>query len=228
MMEITAPLPKRIGLLADSHDHFESLDTAIQLLNKRGADVLIHLGDICDSLRPDLLEDSIRLLQEHNIMAVKGNNDFILENRLENQPYEDQVRTERSVSFLKHLPMTITWGDICFAHSLPFDYLGAFYEPIDMGSPQKARELFKITSHRILFCGHSHQSVLFCWNEGDATREMIPLDCSIPFDPDERYIIVTGSVFEEECALFDTEKWSLERISIPSAESSPIQKLPCL
>ncbi len=215
-MEFKAPLPKRIGLLADSHDHLEALSKAINILKIKGAVSIIHLGDICDSLRPDLLEDSLNLLKKNKIFAVKGNNDFVLENLLLNRPYDKYNNTDRLISFLQKLPMTITWEGICFAHSLPFDYTGAFYEPIDIGTIQKAQEVFDVTSHRILFCGHSHRSVLFRWNKGNTLRETIPLNCSIPLDAEERYIIVTGSVFEEECALFDTETWCLERIKIPS------------
>ncbi len=219
-MEFKDPLPKKIGLLADSHDHLEALNKAIHILKERDALSLIHLGDICDSLRPDLLEASIRLLQQHKVSAVKGNNDFVLENLLLNQPFDETSDADRLLFFLKNLPMTITWHGLCFAHSLPFDYLRAFYEPIDIGTIQKAQELFKVTPHRILFCGHSHRSVLFRWNHGNTLRENIPLNCSIPLDTEERYIIVTGSVFEEECALFDTETWCLERIQIPAEEPS--------
>jgi len=208
-------MPKKIGLLADSHSELEALEAAVRILLGRGADRLFHLGDICDSLRLDLLEDSIRLLRKYGILAVKGNNDFLLENLLLGQPPEMAPGTDRLLAFLRGLPMKIEWGGMCFAHSLPFDFLRAFYEPIDIGSPHRAREVFSLTSFRILFCGHSHQPVLFRQSGEAVERLPIPSDRSLQLDPGKRYIVVTGAVVEGECSLFDLEQWRLERLRIP-------------
>jgi hypothetical protein len=162
----------------------------------------------------DLLEDSVRLLREHRILAVKGNNDFMLENLVRCQPPDSRERFERLADFLANLPMIIVWEGICFAHSLPFDHLRSFYEPIDMGSTERARDIFDLTRHRILFCGHSHKSALFRLADGQVSREQIPVGESVALNPEERYIIVTGSVLEKECALFDAASWQLESIPI--------------
>jgi hypothetical protein len=214
-VEYRNPLPKRIGLVADSHDRLESLSKAIGILEERGAEALVHLGDICDSLRLDLLEDSVRLLRKHRMLVVKGNNDFMLENLLRCQPPENEGRFDHLAAFLRELPMKIVWDGVCFAHSLPFDHLRSFYEPIDMGSTERAEEIFRLTNHRILFCGHSHRSVLFRLSDGAVSRESLPDEQPISLDRQERYIIVTGSVLEGECAFFDVDAWSVENIRIP-------------
>jgi hypothetical protein len=201
--------------VADSHDRLESLAKAVRILEERGAEALVHLGDICDSLRLDLLEDSVRLLRKHRMLVVKGNNDFMLENLLRCQPPEHEGRFEHLAAFLGELPMKIVWDGVCFAHSLPFDHLRSFYEPIDMGSTQRAEEVFRLTPHRILFCGHSHRSVLFRLSGGNVSRESVPAGRPISLEREERYIIVTGSVLEGECAIFDVDAWSLEYIRIP-------------
>ena len=202
--------------MADSHSDLKSLESAIQALQDRGADSLVHLGDICDSLRLDLLEASIQLIRRHGLLAVKGNNDFLLENLILGQPPEMASGSEDLLAFLRELPMTIVWEDLCFAHSLPFDFLRAFYEPIDVGSIQRAEEVFRLTPHRILFCGHSHQPVLFHCSADKVSRDPVPAGRPVELNPDDRYILVTGAAAEGECALFDAEAWSLERISIPS------------
>ena len=214
-MEYKAPLPKRIGLVADSPDRLEALATAVRVLEERGADSLVHLGDICDSLRLDLLEDSVRLLRRHRMLVVKGNNDFMLENLLRCQPPDNLDRFDHLAAFLGDLPMRIVWDGICFAHSLPFDHLRSFYEPIDIGTTQRAEEIFRLTSHRILFCGHSHRSVLFRLSGGKVFRESFPAGQPLDLDREERYITVTGSVMEGECALFDVASWSVEGLRIP-------------
>jgi predicted phosphodiesterase len=210
-------LPSKIGLLADSHSDLEGLETAVGLLRVRGASALVHLGDICDSLRLDLLESFVRLIRKHAIHSVKGNNDFILENLLAGRPPEIWKENEPLLGFLQGLPMKIVWEGICFAHSLPFDFLRAFYEPIDVGTVHRARDVFQTTPYRILFCGHSHQPVLFKASGDDVSRELIPANQPIPLDPNARYIHVIGAVSEGECALFDTEAWTLQRLRIPGS-----------
>jgi len=213
-MNLTQPLPRRIGLMADSHDQLEALRGAIRALKNRGVSSLIHLGDICDSLRPDLLEDSIHLLQKNNIFAIKGNNDFTLEKTLQTHRGETSKGLAEHIAFLQALPLKIAWDGICFCHALPFDHHRAIYEPVDMGSNERAEDIFNFTSHRILFCGHSHRSVLFRWNRGKTERETIPMDNPTRLDPGDRYIFVAGSVIEGECAIFDTKEWSLRRIPL--------------
>lgn len=73
---------KRIGLIADSHGNLEATAQVICLLKRRGADLLVHLGDFCDSVRHDRAATMINLLREHGVLAVKGNNDFLVENML--------------------------------------------------------------------------------------------------------------------------------------------------
>jgi predicted phosphodiesterase len=214
-MKPATVLPAKIGLLADSHSDLKGLKTAVRLLRDRGASALVHLGDICDSLRLDLLESFVGVVRKHEIHSVKGNNDFILENLLAGRPPEMWSGCEPLLGFLQGLPMKIVWGEICFAHSLPFDYLRAFYEPIDVGTVHRARDVFQTTPYRILFCGHSHQPVLFKASGDDISREQVPADLIVPLDPRERYIHVTGAVSEGECALFDTVAWTLMRLRIP-------------
>ena len=40
-MEYKNPLPKRIGLVADSHDQLEALAVAVRILEARGAEALV-------------------------------------------------------------------------------------------------------------------------------------------------------------------------------------------
>lgn len=216
-MEQHEPLPKRIGILADSHDRLDALKRAVRLLEDRGADRLVHVGDLCDSLRLDLLDAAVRLVTDHRILAVKGNNDFMLETLLINRHTSPDPLAESLVAFLQALPMYIQWQGLCFAHSLPFEALRSFYEPIDNGSTRMAREVFRMTSHRLLFCGHSHRPTLFRWDGKKAHREGPPPIGASSLDARHRHIVVTGAVVESECVLFDTEGWILERLRIPAS-----------
>ena len=111
--------------------------------------------------------------------------------------------------------MKVVMDDICFAHSFPFDYLRAFYEPIDVGSTERASILFQQMPYRILFCGHSHTPVYFHLRYPDGVlRKVAPLKKKLLLEPTSRYIFVVGSTDEGECAVFDAEALTYERINI--------------
>ena len=144
-----------IGLIADSHGNLDATAEAIRLLKARGAGILVHLGDFCDSVHRDRAGAMIRLLRENNVLAVKGNNDFFVEGVLTDERRSPDPEGEPAIAFLKTVPFTRTLNGLLFAHSLPFDTLRSFYEPIDTGTTQRAERLFAETDFQLLFCGHS-------------------------------------------------------------------------
>jgi predicted phosphodiesterase len=203
---------KRIGLIADSHGDLEATAEAIRLLKGRGASVLIHLGDFCDSIRHDRAASMIDLLREHGVLAVKGNNDFLVENRLAGARRPPDSEGNKMLAFLRDVPVVRIRGDVCFAHSLPFETLRAFYEPIDTGNTRRAEELFNEADFRILFCGHSHLPIRFRNTDGRVTRESVPAGGPTAVERPGRYIFVVGAAADGECALYDEEAGSYERL----------------
>ena len=207
--------PQRLGLLSDSHGNLSATEKAIDILIKNGCDRLIHLGDFCDTNRRNRINDIIRLLQRENIFTVKGNNDYLIELGLKNGNGEEYGDPAGMYEFLKNVPMKLVMEDICFAHSFPFDYLRAFYEPIDVGSAERASLLFGQIPYRILFCGHSHAPIYFHESHAEGVlRKEIPLGRKLLLDTTCRYIFVVGSADEGECAVFDTGASIYERIKI--------------
>ncbi len=206
----------RIGLLADSHGNLESILKGVDRLKKARSHKLIHLGDIFDSLHNDNLYEIFEAINLNNFMAVKGNNDFQIETMLNNGHYSDLKLNEkkRIISFLKKLPMLLVNGKICFTHSLPFDSVRSFYEPIDTGSTERAGQLFNETPYQLIFAGHSHSSILFRWRSGMVSREPIEPDEKIIFNPSERYIIIVGSSDNGECGVLDMDQMAYQRINI--------------
>jgi putative phosphoesterase len=205
---------KRIGIIADSHGNREATAETIRLLKGRGVDLLVHLGDFCDSVRHNRAEAMIDLLLEHGVLAVKGNNDFLVEKMLADERRPATAEGVKMLAFLRDAPVVRTQGDIRFAHSLPFDTLRAFYEPIDRGNTLRAEELFNEADFRILFCGHSHLPILFRKSDGRVTREAVPAERPMTLERTTRYIFVTGAAADGECALYDGEAGTYERIRI--------------
>jgi predicted phosphodiesterase len=223
-----------IGLIADSHGNLNATVEAIRLLKGRGADMLVHLGDFCDSLRLSRTSAMITILRENGVFAVKGNNDFLIENMLADERRDPDPAGNSALAFLRTVPVTRTLDELLFAHSLPFDSLRSFYEPIDTGNTQRAMRLFSEAKFQLLFCGHSHLPILFRKAGGRVTREQVlpgekiplhnggsaPADCAElryikePRSDADRFIIIVGAADDKECALYDRDAGIYERIRI--------------
>jgi putative phosphoesterase len=207
--------PRRLGLLSDSHGNFDATEKAIDILMKQGCELVIHLGDFCDTSRRQHMEEIFRLFQERRVLAVKGNNDYLIELSLQTGTSEEYSDSKGMYKFLKDVPMKVVMDDICFAHSFPFDYLRAFYDPIDVGSTERASLLFGQMPYRILFCGHSHTPIYFHLRQSEGVlRKEIPSGENLLLESASRYIFVVGSADEGECAVFDTAAATYERIKI--------------
>ena len=64
--------------MADSHGSPEAIKAGIIFLKNRNCHLIYHLGDICDSHRPETANECVRLLKENEILAIKGNNDYAI------------------------------------------------------------------------------------------------------------------------------------------------------
>ena len=210
---------KRIGIIADSHGNREATADAIRLLKGRGVDLLVHLGDFCDSIRHDRAAAMIDLLLEHDVLVVKGNNDFFFEKMLADERRPAAAEGKKMLSFLRNVPVVRALGDIRLAHSLPFDTLRAFYEPIDLGNTLRAEELFNEADFRILFCGHSHLPILFRKENRCVTREPVPPGLPVILQRTGRYIFIAGAATDGECALYDGEAGTYERVRIEKGDN---------
>jgi hypothetical protein len=169
----------------------------------------------------------IRLLRENSVLAVKGNNDFFVESVLTDERRSPDPEGEPAIAFLKTVPVTRTLDGLLFAHSLPFDTLRSFYEPIDTGSTQRAERLFAETDFRLLFCGHSHLPIIFRKSGSRVTREQSPprekrvlgTTGDAPHTgensgAEDRFIVVVGAADDGECALYNREAGGYERLRI--------------
>lgn len=203
---------RRIGIIADSHGSVTALETAIGTLADHRIDHLIHLGDFCDSVNCDALPDVFSLLEQHRVQVVKGNNDYQVEKMLTNGYFEDMFDRHRWLKFLQTTPIMHIKGDVCFAHSLPFDTVRAFYEPVDTGTTERAAEVFKHSGYHALFCGHSHQPVFFRQQSGTVSRETLPVNDAVQMEAQQRYIFIVGAADNGECGIFDLSTSCYERI----------------
>jgi predicted phosphodiesterase len=203
-----------IGLIADTHGSISALSRAIQTLSVKKVTELIHLGDFFDSVYNKNIDEVLSVLQKYNVRAVKGNNDYQVEKMIENGFFDKSPdRNGSCLAFLKKTPILYKIGNTCFSHSMPYDSMRSFYEPIDTGTTEKALEIFQNTSYHTFFCGHSHNPVCFRYNSGKVMREAIHPGRPIHLSGDERYIFIVGSAESGECGFYDMSESSYERIT---------------
>ena len=206
------PITECTGLIADTHGRAEPLAIAIRELVRRKARNLFHLGDFLDSVYAEEIDEVIRLIQEHGVLPVMGNNDFQVMKALFESDTQRCAKQNGLLGFLKKIPLRSIAGSICFAHSLPFGDFRSFYEPIDNGTTYKALELFNKTQYKILFCGHTHESVFFRYDSGTVTRERAAPGHPIEILGHQRYIFIVGSAEKGECGLYNSRQGYYERI----------------
>ena len=154
--------PNRIGIIADSHGKVDMIKKAVIFLQDSHCDKIIHLGDICDSFSPATCDSCLKVLMDNNVIALKGNNDHVLEvNQTGNN---DTVMSTDGLAYLQQLAPVIECGDAVFAHSLPFyNELGISCITRFMGEAE-IRLFFSKTGYRILFRGHGHDPEIV-WKE---------------------------------------------------------------
>jgi len=191
-----------IGLIADSHSNNRNMLDAIKKLKVLGAETIIHLGDICDSLRTDALGEAISILERYNVKSLMGNNELSLISGINGDHYDSQ--RVRAIKYLEALPYVITMGDISFTHSAPFNWPAATKRPLEEYLPYIIKD--NIPTFRILFRGHSHSPSILEIN-GDVSKGIkVRSGKEVILAPDKRYIVTVGAVEDGSCALFMLEQ----------------------
>jgi predicted phosphodiesterase len=153
--DVKIPTPKSpVGIIADSHGLSEKIHVALEFLADRGCGYLIHLGDICDSTRPQTAEACVRPLHKFAVDAIKGNNDHQIVVNHDGQ--RSSLIAPDVLDFLKKLPLVREYQNAVFTHSLPFAReLGLSSMVGDLGNLQ-LHQFFRTYPQGLLFRGHSH------------------------------------------------------------------------
>ncbi|HOM28693.1 MAG TPA: metallophosphoesterase family protein [Deltaproteobacteria bacterium] len=197
IMEIAATGP--IGLIADSHGRLDLVRWALGELTERGASIVVHLGDLCDSLAPLALEDAVDLVEQAGIVTVLGNNEYaVLEAHRNRHP---NPLTLRVMAFLESLPYIVTMGEVTFAHSAPFPWPAALRWPVAEGAPPfRSRFAHRC---RILFRGHSHTPSILRMENGSWTGVHTGADGVYELEKASTYVITVGALEKGAYALYD-------------------------
>jgi len=202
----------RLAIISDIHGNLEALTAALELIDSRGVDEIICLGDIVGyGANPNECLDLIRqrcmviLLGNHDAAAVDLSiaNSFTMNARL-SALWTRQALLDKNREFLQSLPYTKERGEIFLTHGSPYNPDEWNYIITDFD----ARDAFQSFTHRICFVGHSHIPALFSESGGSPNLTIR-----------DRYIINVGSIGQPRdgnpklsFGLFDTEAWTYENI----------------
>jgi hypothetical protein len=158
--------------MADSHGDAGRICAAIALFQHQRCGRIYHLGDICDSLRPETADACIRPLQSANVIALRGNNDHSLLANQQGRPTIDI--SGGSLKFLESLPLKKSFCGAVLVHSLPFtDELGLSSMVGALGAAD-ANRFFESSGPRLLFRAHGHSPELMWRRKGQpGTRSLL-------------------------------------------------------
>jgi hypothetical protein len=201
----------KVGLLADIHEHTEQLQKAIEVLQKRGADRFVVLGDVFEMGKR--IGETVRLLQQVQAVGVWGNHDV----GLCFDPTEDvrQRYGAAVLDFMSSLQPRLEIDGCLFTHVEPWldphkiEDLWYFDGPPD--SREKLARSFAAVPHRALFIGHLHRWLL------GMPDGVLPWrgEQQLCLDSGKRYLVVVHAVWDGKCALFDTKTGELTPFGEP-------------
>lgn len=160
-----------IGIMADSHGEPGCLRAALKRFSDIPCGALVHLGDVCDSGKPETADECVQLLRGAGVLAVKGNNDHLVVKNHEER--EGGPVSRETVDWLRDLPARLDRFGASFVHSQPFVEVMGLSAMVRSMEDAEYRAYFSQEPDGILFRGHSHDPVLVRpWGEEIRRREV--------------------------------------------------------
>lgn len=169
----------RTAVIADIHGHHGALLAVLADIAAAGCDRIVCLGDVVEG--GDGSAACVRELMSRGIAIVRGNHDEL----------HAQLHRTPDAQWLGALPAAITEGEVVYTHISPRNDDRAIKDRYTAWS------VLDDTTQRIAFVGHAHIPAVYGWRGaavGAARQVPIEYGRPIPLDPDDRYIICSGSV----------------------------------
>ena len=200
-----------IGIIADSHGRSDMIQKSVEFLLDQQCDLIIHLGDICDSFSPATCDPCLNILMDYHVVALKGNNDHVLE--LNQSFIENPNISKKGLTYLHQLAPVLECEKAVFAHSLPFfKELGISCITRFMGDPE-IRHFCSEGTHRILFRGHGHDPELIWIEKNTIQRADLKTDTTIHLEKYRPCIITCGALTRGLAMIWDKRNNTLKNLS---------------
>lgn len=169
----------KTALISDIHGDIDALKTVLADIARSGCERTLCLGDLVDG--GDASEDVVRLVQERNIVTVRGNHDEFPSSPLSRQSRE----------FLSTRPEEIIEGAVLYTHISPHR------KKRKVNTPFEAWNIFDEFPQRLFFIGHIHVPLIWgekCEHKISATRHEFVFKRPFVLEPQDRYVICVGAV----------------------------------
>jgi len=147
----------KIAALSDIHGNLAALDAVLDDVRRRGADVIVNLGDIVSgALHPAETADRLIAL---DLPTIKGNHERQLLTRernamgLSDRWAHDTLRADHR-TWMAALPERLTLdGDVLMVHGTPDSDLVYFLETV---TPDEVAQRAGDAKASLILCGHTH------------------------------------------------------------------------
>lgn len=187
---------KRIGVLGDIHCENARLAAALQFFQTQNLDMICAVGDIVDG--PGDPNLTIELLQQHRVVAVRGNHErWLLKNEMRGLP-DAQTRFDfnaLSWVYINNLPAQLKFetiaGRMLLCHGLGADDMAGVWPFDDTMTLHSNYALWRlVNSEEFAFVvnGHTHQRLVISFGEmtiinaGTLYRKHKPCFCVADFE----------------------------------------------
>ncbi len=155
----------RIAAISDIHGNLSALDAVLADIERRGADLIVNLGDILSG--PLSPRETAERLMALDFPTVHGNHErqLLAENREgmgSSDRYAAETITDGQRAWLAALPATLTVADGVFlCHATPESDVACYLENIRGGElvPASLADIERRTDPceaSLILCGHTH------------------------------------------------------------------------
>lgn len=155
----------RIAALSDIHGNLSALDAALEDIGRRGADLIVNLGDIVSG--PLLPRETAERLMALDLPTIRGNHERqLLDPDREAMGASDRYAAENlsqaQKRWLEALPTSLQLTDEVFlCHATPASDVACYLEDIREGELVPAsladiEERSKPCAAPLILCGHTH------------------------------------------------------------------------
>lgn len=213
---------RRIGLIGDVHAEHDALRFVIDELARLGAETLLQVGDIADGAGD--LDATIELLEQHRVLAVRGNHDrWLLNGQARELPLATPVAAVSAASrhYLSQLPITrelrSARGDVLLCHGLgKNDMVGVKPDTgaYDIAFNTELQSLIAERRYRFVLNGHTHRAMLRTFgslsiiNAGTLHRDFERVFTYVDFERGElrRFRHTAGGMSTDLAAWFEDQQ----------------------
>jgi predicted phosphodiesterase len=200
---VSTAIMAKTGIMADSHGHVQRLSDAIAFLKAQNCLRMVHLGDICDSTSPQTADACVALMQNNNILAVKGNNDHAI-SRNDSQHTGAAVSTA-TINYLRNLPLLLTDQKQLFTHSLPFEKELGLSSMVGDLTTENIVRFFKKYPGFTLFRGHSHSPEMIRSEKSHFTRSPLVAGKTVDLNRASPMVFTCGALTDGHCLIIEPD-----------------------